>query len=571
MAEDNSARYRSNEPSIRGPAQAAPANDPLAELARLIGKNDPFSDYGQKPAAAAPPVYAPRAEPPQPEAPQHQAAPQFNEDPAPSFLTRPAPQYDSEPPRYSEPAPQPYAPAPQPYAPAPGYNSDFPSHNDWPGSSQQAQPASGYPAYEPFVPPPQSYPPPQAPRYDNQDQRTPNFGQQPFSAPHGSYPSPQHAGFEAPGYAGAPDRQGFPAPLYPHDPDAGGMPAPHEDEFYDDEPRSGPRRGLLTVIAVLGLAVLGTAGAFGYRSMFGGPGGMSPPPVIRASGEPSKVAPPPVTADASSSASKFSYDRFGDAGKDEQVVRREEKPVDLSKAAPRTVLPGAPIVTNVPASKSLAYSGSTAGGNPPSAIGEPRRVRTVPIRPEQGGDVASAPPSQQPPMPTTRSQANAQAQSAVAPEPAPRASSRVAMRQPPPAAAPAPSGNAPLSLSPDADNSAPPQPTTQNFPPPRPAAPARAAPTHVASAPAAPVASGGSYLVQVSSQKSEADAESAYRGIQSKYGSVLGGQPHQVRRADLGTKGVYYRAMIGPFGTREAAVQLCSSLKQAGGDCVVQH
>jgi hypothetical protein len=558
MAEDNSARYRSNEPSIRGPAQAAPANDPLAELARLIGKNDPFSGYAQKPAAAAPPVYSPRAEPPQPQPAHPEAAPQFNDDPAPSFLTRPAPQYDSEPPRYSEPAPQPYVPAPR-------YDSDFPSHNDWPGSAQQAQPTSGYPAYEPFVPPPQSYPPPQAPRYDSHDPRVPNSGQQPFAAPHGGYPSPEHAGYEAPGYAAAPDRQGFPAPLYPHDPNAGGMPAPHEDEFYEDEPRGGPRRGLLTVVAVLGLAVLGTAGAFGYRSMFGGPGGMSPPPVIRASGEPSKVAPPPVTADASSSASKFSYDRFGDAGKDEQVVRREEKPVDLSKAAPRTVLPGAPVVTNMPA-KSLAYSGTPAGGNPPSAIGEPRRVRTVPIRPEQGGDVASAPPAQQPPMPTAR----AQAQSTVAPDPAPRASSRVAMRQPPPA--PAPSGNAPLSLSPDADNSA--QPTGQNFPPPRPsAAPARVAPqsTRVASAPAAPAASGGSYLVQVSSQKSEADAQSAYRGIQAKYGTVLSGQPHQVRRADLGTKGVYYRAMVGPFGTREAAVQLCSSLKQAGGDCVVQH
>jgi hypothetical protein len=558
MAEDNSARYRSNEPSIRGPAQAAPANDPLAELARLIGKNDPFSDYGQKPAAAAPPVYSPRVESPQPQAAQHQAAPPFNDDPAPSFLTRPAPQYDSEPQqRYSEPAPQHYAPAP------PHYNSDFPSHNDWPGSSQPAQPASGYPAYEPFVPPPQSYPPPQAPRYE--DHGAPNFGSQPFSGPNGGYPPPQHAGFAAPGHAGAHDRQGFPAPLYPHDVDVGGMPAPHEDEFYDDEPSSGPRRGLLTVVAVLGLAVLGTAGAFGYRSMFGGPGGASPPPVIRASGEPSKVAPPPVTADASS-VSKFSYDRFGDAGKDEQVVRREEKPVDLSKVAPRTVLPGAPVVTNMPVSKSLAYSGSPAGGNPPSAIGEPRRVRTVPIRPEQGGDVASAPPAQQPPMPSARSQANAQA--SVAPEPAPRASSRVAMRQPPPAAAPAPSGNAPLSLSPDADNSAMPRPAGQDFPQ-RPAAPARAAPqpTRMASAPAA----SGSYLVQVSSQKSEADAESAYRGIQSKYGTVLSGQPHQVRRADLGTKGVYYRAMVGPFGTREAAVQLCSSLKQAGGDCVVQH
>jgi cell division protein FtsN len=51
---------------------------------------------------------------------------------------------------------------------------------------------------------------------------------------------------------------------------------------------------------------------------------------------------------------------------------------------------------------------------------------------------------------------------------------------------------------------------------------------------------------------------------------VLGGQPHVVRRADLGAKGTYYRAMVGPFGSREEAVRLCSSLKSAGGDCVVQ-
>jgi len=87
----------------------------------------------------------------------------------------------------------------------------------------------------------------------------------------------------------------------------------------------------------------------------------------------------------------------------------------------------------------------------------------------------------------------------------------------------------------------------------------------------APASGNGSYLVQVSSQRSEADAQSAYRSIQSKYPSVLGSQPHTVRRADLGSKGVYYRAMVGPFPSREAAVQLCSSLKQAGGDCVVQH
>jgi cell division protein FtsN len=132
-------------------------------------------------------------------------------------------------------------------------------------------------------------------------------------------------------------------------------------------------------------------------------------------------------------------------------------------------------------------------------------------------------------------------------------------------------GNAPLSLSPDANNNAPPPVAQDNFPPPPPPRASAPPPARVASAPPPAATAGGSYLVQVSSQRSEAEAESAYRGIQSKFGSVLGSQPHTVRRADLGAKGVYYRAMVGPFASREEAVQVCSSLKQAGGECVVQH
>ena len=148
-------------------------------------------------------------------------------------------------------------------------------------------------------------------------------------------------------------------------------------------------------------------------------------------------------------------------------------------------------------------------------------------------------------------------------DPAAAASARASSR-PAPRPAPARDANAPLSLSPDANNDPLPAPAAAPSAPPRVAAPtSRAA--------SAPASGGGSYLVQVSSQKSEADAETAYRGIQSKFSGVLGSQPHTVRRADLGAKGVYYRAMVGPFGSREEAVQLCSSLKQAGGDCVVQH
>jgi cell division septation protein DedD len=77
-------------------------------------------------------------------------------------------------------------------------------------------------------------------------------------------------------------------------------------------------------------------------------------------------------------------------------------------------------------------------------------------------------------------------------------------------------------------------------------------------------------VVQVSSQRSEADAQAAYRNIQSRFGGVLGGQPSFVRRADLGDRGTFFRAMVGPFANRNEAVQLCASLKSAGGDCVVQ-
>jgi cell division septation protein DedD len=82
---------------------------------------------------------------------------------------------------------------------------------------------------------------------------------------------------------------------------------------------------------------------------------------------------------------------------------------------------------------------------------------------------------------------------------------------------------------------------------------------------------GGGYLVQVSSQKNEAEAQASYRVLQGKYPAVLGSRSPVIKRADLGDKGVYYRAMVGPFGSREEALQLCGSLETAGGKCVVQR
>jgi len=79
----------------------------------------------------------------------------------------------------------------------------------------------------------------------------------------------------------------------------------------------------------------------------------------------------------------------------------------------------------------------------------------------------------------------------------------------------------------------------------------------------------GGYAVQISSQRSEAEALSAYRAQQAKYPSVLGGREPVIRRADLGDKGVYYRAQTSAFATAEDANAFCARLKAVGGQCVV--
>jgi len=89
-------------------------------------------------------------------------------------------------------------------------------------------------------------------------------------------------------------------------------------------------------------------------------------------------------------------------------------------------------------------------------------------------------------------------------------------------------------------------------------------------APAAPSAagSGGGFLVSVSSQQSETDAQNSYRALQSKFPTQLGSRSPVIKRTDLGDK-VVYRAMVGPFGSREEATQFCVDYKAAGGQCFV--
>jgi len=88
---------------------------------------------------------------------------------------------------------------------------------------------------------------------------------------------------------------------------------------------------------------------------------------------------------------------------------------------------------------------------------------------------------------------------------------------------------------------------------------------------AAAKAAAGGYFVQVSSQRSEANAQASLRSLQEKFPSELGDRDAIIRRADLGAKGIYYRAMTGPFASVDEADQFCRSLKAAGGECVIQR
>ena len=91
-----------------------------------------------------------------------------------------------------------------------------------------------------------------------------------------------------------------------------------------------------------------------------------------------------------------------------------------------------------------------------------------------------------------------------------------------------------------------------------------------AAAPSTAPSGGGSY-VQVTSRRSEGEAQAEFRALQGRFPDQLNGREPVIRRADLREKGVFYRAYVGPFPTTEEAAQLCGSLKAAGQNCIVQR
>lgn len=96
-------------------------------------------------------------------------------------------------------------------------------------------------------------------------------------------------------------------------------------------------------------------------------------------------------------------------------------------------------------------------------------------------------------------------------------------------------------------------------------------PARVATAQAPPSGAGfgGNYLIQIAAYKNEAVAQSEASGIRAKAGDLLADTQHTIQRADLGEKGVYYRVQFGPFASKRAANERCTSLKSRGLSCII--
>jgi hypothetical protein len=392
-------------------------------------------------------------------------------------------------------------------------------------------------------------------------------------------------------------------PHYTEDAYEDTYPSEEQEDLVPLEPRRS-RKGLIAVAGVLGVAVVAVGGAL----VFGGGGGFIPagePPVIAAAEGPVKVQPQTPGGVEIPNQNKQIYERAASETQT-RVVNREEQPVDVRQAVRAAAVSPEPLATTAaptPAQNALV-----------SSLGEPRRVRTVSIRPD-GSSISDAAPSasvgaaapaapsatptaagQTPPapprgaLPSLALPAGAAGPASSVPagphSPAPSAASAPAPAAPAPApvAQPGPASPAPAAPSTVATPAPRPAATTPTAPPASPPQPsATPAPARVAAAspnapmpitpgataalsPAPAAAPSGGWAVQLGVRSSEGDARAAFAQFQAKYPELKGESPI-IRQAEVNGSTIY-RVRVGPLSKDEAS-SLCSKLQGSGGQCFV--
>lgn len=483
-------------------AVAAPSTDPLAELARLVGREDPFRDL----------------------LPKRNAEPRTRSDAADDFLlARPArsngPDVND---LYTRPA------ARTSYADATDH--EWAAAFDDRQGSAHTEPSHGAAARA------------GAPRRDifQLPAMADHCGAE-FHDPHDGFDTPIAPG-EAPPLNADLWAQGMPEPVS-SDPERF-MPIVDETEIAS---RGSPRRTMVVLAAVLALTAGGLGATFLVHGHGAGASAAGDPPTILAETGPSKVQPPDTSNQSTGGdgttalLEKSASDNVNNA----TVVNTQESPVDLSQL-PKPAAPAQPDDGRV----------ATAAGASP--FPEPRKVKTILIRPdgsvvdENAGTAAAPPPVANTPFSTDPTQAVA---------------------EPDPVARPA---------TPKSTTRATATPKTASTRPVGDAAPVKPKPAHVAAKPKPkPVetadagtppettasTSTGAFAVQLAAPSTEKDANDVMSRLQKKFASELDGRAASVRKADKGDKSVY-RVRVGNL-SQDDAKSLCSKLQASGGSCFV--
>ena len=371
------------------------------------------------------------------------------------------------------------------------------------------------------------------------------------------------------------------------------------------------RGRLMAVAAALLLSVGAVAGGLYWRKAGSSFSVAGLPPLVTADTTPLKVTPENPGGVEVPNQNKQIYERRTPETQS-RVVDRREQPVDVREFArnlppPPTVPPlVVPPTADTPSATSRTSAdgtgprgagGSTAGGSSKgnavsSILGEPRRVRTVSVRPDGSIYVPSGasavmtdatptlfPGGSLPPpvaVPTVAVPARGAASADPATPPAPVSPVPVmAMPQASESAAAA-SRTAPVDAGePPAGASA-----VQVLPPRRPRglsdsdeAPVRTASlSNDQAAPAGEKPAGntgrpGNFAVQIAVRSTEGEARTAYSELQERYAANLDGRPASVNTAEVNGKTVY-RVRVGPM-SKDDANGLCTKLKASGGKCFV--
>jgi len=331
-------------------------------------------------------------------------------------------------------------------------------------------------------------------------------------------------------------------------------------------PRS--RKGLLAGATLAVVAIGGVGAAMMFRDTR--PAGVNgQPPVIAADNGPAKVAPVNPGGAEIPNQNKQIYERSGDSATDKtKVVTREEQPVDVQQAAramaPRPTQAAGGSIT--PTDTAGAGIASAEPGLVPipavPGLGEPRKVRTVAIRPDGtpaatnavasnnagGGIVTGSAPANRPVATTPAAQPQVpprQDQASATPAPAPKTQERAA---PPVAAATPQAAQTPAAAT-----------RTAALAPQQQAQPAASVPRADPS---------GGFAVQLGAPGSEAEARATFAALQRKYPDQLSGQSPIIRKTELAGGKTVYRLRVGPYA-REDASSMCSALQSAGGQCFI--